>query len=209
MTITDRELKEIKREFETFSKKYLGYLGDDHRRVALVGLCEDFTTKLVTCPASSKLDRVGAFPGGLIWHSNNVCRTMIELDKVYDTKLTMDEIITVALFHDLGKIGNEQEDYFVPQTSEWHANKLGAVFETNKTFNNTQVGPRSIWWLNNYGVKLSEREINAILAVSNIKEVYGSDVYNADPLTMILLQAVQSQVVLNKGYTNILLENRV
>ena len=176
---------------------------DDRRKVALHNLCDDYAVRLMTCPASSKTDRIGAFSGGLVWHSLGVLRIMKELVKLYEAKVTTDELITVGLFFDIGKIGTPDDEYYCPQASKWHFDN-GFTFDINKKLLQNSVQTRSVWWLcSKYGIQLSEREINAILSLQNIKDMYASDVYNSEILTMLLQQSVQANCVKNKGISTI------
>jgi hypothetical protein len=190
----------IDKQWKVFSS-LVDRIEDQNRKRSLQKLCDDFAVRIMTCPASTATNRVGAFAGGLVWHSLNVTKTIKELNKLYDSKLTTDEIITVGLFHDIGKIGNETMEYYLPQTSRWHADN-GMVFEVNKKLEGS-IANRTIWFLMRYGIDLNERELAAILAVANIKEMYANEIYNAPILSMILQQSVQACCVKNRGISNI------
>jgi 23S rRNA maturation-related 3'-5' exoribonuclease YhaM len=171
-------------------------------RESLLGLCDEIGTRMAACPASSATKFVGAFPGGLTWHSLEVLKVMKELNKIYDAGLSDDSLIVTALFHDVGKIGNKTEDLYLPQESDWHV-KRGMMFVLNENVSNIPVCIRSLWWLST-GVSLSEEEIHAISSLQHMGQMYSSELYNAPMLTMILQQAVRAACTKNKGRTSVL-----
>lgn len=175
---------------------------DEDVRNALTDLCEEVGSRLAACPASTNVKYIGAFPGGLVWHSIEVLKVMKELNKIYGAEISADSLILCALFHDIGKIGNKNEDYYEAQTSDWHAKK-GMLFTINENLANISVSVRSLWWLST-GVPLSEAEIHAITSLQHMGNMYSSELYNAPMLTLILQQAVRAVCVMNKGHENVL-----
>ncbi len=51
---------------------------------------------------------------------------------------TTEELVFSALNHDLGKMGSEDEDSYIPQTDQWRKDKLGEdyMFNTKVPFSN-------------------------------------------------------------------------
>lgn len=174
----------------------------DDIRENLLKLCEEVGSRLAASPASTNTKHIGAFPGGLVWHSIEVLKVMKELNKVYDANISTDSLIVCALFHDIGKIGNDKEDYYEAQESEWHV-KRGMVYTINEELSKTSVQTRSLWWLNSY-ISLSEDEIHAISSLQHMNQMYSSELYNVPMLTLILQQAVRGVCLKNKGQTNVL-----
>lgn len=171
-------------------------------REGLVTFCEAHAARIAACPASTNTKYIGAFTGGLVWHSLEVLKAMKELNRVYDANISKDSLIVTALFHDIGKIGAENEDYYLAQESEWHA-KRGMLFEINPELGNVPVCVRSLWWLNSE-ICLSVDEIQAISSLQHINNMYSSEVYNAPMLTMILQQAVRACCNKNKGQLSVI-----
>lgn len=172
-----------------------------------IQLCDDLHDRYAVAPASTKMEYVGCFVGGLVWHSLNVLRVMktlrnsLELDKV----VSADSIILLSLFHDIGKLGNEREDYYLPQRSEWHRDKLGQLYEINEELNNVSVPIRSLWWMNRYKILLSENEIAAIQSmVIRPGEQISFVPSLRDPWESYLLQsAVRGACIKYKGITSL------
>lgn len=165
-------------------------------------LCEDLHDRFAVCPASTRTDYVGCFPGGLVWHSLAVTkaikgfRTSLELEKVVHP----DSVIILGLFHDIGKLGNNKYDYYISQTSDWHRNK-GMLYELNTDLAPMPVSTRSLWWLNQYGIPLSENEIHAISSLNAKPNEAMSFVPSLnDPWEAFLLQsAVRAACIKNHG----------
>lgn len=170
-------------------------------------LCEKLHDRFAVCPASSKLEYIGSFPGGLAWHSLNVLKIMKDLRKSFDLENSVptDSLIVLGLFHDIGKLGNEEEDYFYPQTSEWHRKTLGQVYEINKELVGMPVAIRSLWWLNNFGVQLSENEIGALtsLATKPNEEISFVPSLRVPWETFLLQTAVRASCMKYAGFSSI------
>jgi hypothetical protein len=145
---------------------------------------------------------VGAFAGGLVWHSLEVLKIMKELNKLYNANISADSLILTALFHDIGKIGNKTTDLYSPNDSDWHV-KRGIVYKMNEELMTTPVPVRSLWWLSSY-TSLSEEEIHAITSLQHLHQMYSSEYYNVPMLTLVLQQAVRAACVKNKGFVNVL-----
>lgn len=200
-TTDERAFQKITENMGTFTS-LVSRVKDPDVRKSLEDLCEEVGSRVAACPASTNTKYIGAFPGGLVWHSINVLKIMKELNKLYDAGISSDSLILTALFHDIGKIGNKDEEYYLPQESDWHRDR-GMVFEINPEISNIPVPTRSLWWLSS-GVPLSETEIHAITSLQNMGTMYSSELYNAPVLTLILQQAVRAACTLHKGKTTVL-----
>jgi hypothetical protein len=168
--------------------------------IPLAKLCEDNAERLITAPGSSNAKYVGAFPGGLVWHGTNVLRNMKNLRKSYEldgATIPVQDMVLTALFHDVGKVGTEDEDYYVPAKSKWHADN-GFVFQINPSLASVSVPTLSLWWLNKYNVPLTLDVVAAINSLGNMSQMYSQDLYEVSPMTLVLQQAVRAACVLNK-----------
>jgi len=160
--------------------------------------------RIVTCPASTKVGNIGAFTGGLVIHSLNVLKIMKELNKIHGSQCSTDDMIITSLFHDIGKIGSETEDYYLPQKSDWHRDK-GINFEINPKLTNMPVVARSIWWFNHYNIKVSDNVLEALFSLySSTKNNSVHEIYNVSNLSLLLQNSVRSACVLYKGKTSVL-----
>jgi len=171
-------------------------------------LCNDLHDRFAVCPASTRTEYVGCFPGGLVWHSLNVLRSMKALRTGLDLEKSVhpDSLIVLGLFHDIGKLGNVNNDYYLPQTSDWHRDKLGQLYIVNDKVSAIPVATRSIYWLNQYNIPLSENEIHAITSLAEKPgEAVSFTPSLRDPWESYLLQsAVRGACIKNHGVTSVL-----
>ena len=56
----------------------------------------------------------------------------------------MKNLIFAALHHDLGKVGDLDKDYYIPQDSEWHRKNRGEIFKHNPKLQYMTVTDRAI-----------------------------------------------------------------
>lgn len=176
----------------------------DKRFGGIADLMESEEERIITCPASTRIDYHGAYPGGLVEHSLRVVKIMSDLNKTYGAELPSDSIVVCGLFHDFGKIGNEKHDYYVEKASDWH-NRQGIMYETNQSLSSTAPALRSLWWLGRKGVALTEQEF---LAIASIKDRSSRDdesvpVNGESMLSVILQQAVKVACLRGRGKNSV------
>jgi hypothetical protein len=115
-----------------------------------------------TAPASSREDFHYCFSGGLCAHSLNVAKNVMTLaTALAPGKYPAHQLAFVGLFHDLGKVGDGKEPYYVPNPSEWHRNK-GMLYETNKDCVYMPTSERGLYILQKHGIELTPDEYLAI-----------------------------------------------
>ena len=137
------------------------------RKEKLTKMYEGLAEKICTAPASSHSTRHNCFPGGYIDHVNRVVKCSLELYSTWQTaganvsNFTKEELVFAALNHDLGKIGNAKEDYYIPNDSDWHV-KRGQVYKINGRLTFMKVPDRSLFLLQECGIDVSENEFLAI-----------------------------------------------
>jgi len=134
-----------------------------NRKVSLMKLIDHFQDRMMLAPASYKEHYHGAYPGGYIAHVLNVYNIaidMAELWKKYSDVInyTTEEITLVTLFHDLGKIGDITEDFYLPQENDWRRNNLGEIYKINDNVVNMNGADRSLYLLQHFGVQLTQNE---------------------------------------------------
>jgi len=147
---------------ETINKTFTG-----ERKEKLLKLYNDLQERILYCPASYKEYFHGAYPGGYIVHVNNVIGYSELIDKLWEesgaTKNhTNEERIFAALNHDLGKIGDLNEPYYMTHTERWRKER-GEIYIINPKIRFMTVPDRSLWLLSQYGITLTQTETIAIL----------------------------------------------
>lgn len=154
--LSPEKISENFAKFEALCKK----LGDRSENVQK--MIDHLGERLALCPASSRVDYHSCFPGGLVDHSLRVLTNAGRLAKVHECNFPLDSLIISCLFHDLGKVGDENEDYYVPQKSDWHRDK-GMLYEYNDALPYMSVPHRSVYLMQRFEVQLSREEYLAIL----------------------------------------------
>jgi len=173
-------------------------------RDSLLSLCDEQKDRFAAAPASTRTDFTGAYPGGLIRHSLSVFTLSKNLNKSLLFKEDIDSLIVASLFHDFGKIGNDEEDYYIDQESSWHRDR-GMMYELNPNIAKTHPSQRSLWWLTNKEkCPLKEKEMYAIASLSKLGQMYSSDLYEVPPLSVILQTAVRVACIKGKNKTSVL-----
>jgi len=152
--------EEIAANFDKF-RSLCERLGE--RSPAALRLVDHLGERLALCPASGRKDFHQAIPGGLVDHSLRVLGNAMKLSKAFGWDLPKDSLIIGCLFHDLGKVGDVDDDYYVPQTSDWHREKLGEMYTHNKKIKYMTVPHRGVWLCQHFGLTLTQDEWLSIM----------------------------------------------
>jgi hypothetical protein len=156
MELTPEQIAENFEKFRSFMEK----LGD--RSEPALALVDHLGERLAMCPASSRKEYHAAFPGGLVDHSLRLLSNALKLCKTFNWEVPKDSLIIGCLLHDLGKVGDHEKDYYVPQDSDWHRDKLGEMYKHNKEILYMTVPDRGVWLCQYFGLKLTQDEWLAI-----------------------------------------------
>jgi len=119
-------------------------------------------------PASYKKEYHNAFPGGYVDHILRVVDCALKLNNVWiemgvdDSTYTKEELVFAALNHDLGKMGDEENESYIPQTDQWRKDKLGEDYTFNTRLAFASVPDRGLYLLQQHGIKYSFNEMIAI-----------------------------------------------
>ena len=119
-------------------------------------------------PAAHKKEYHNAFPGGYIEHVNRVVDCALKLNNLWGemgadlTTYTVEELVFSAINHDLGKMGDETNESYVPQTDQWRKDKLGEDYMFNNKVAFASVPDRGLYLLQSHGVQYSFNEMVAI-----------------------------------------------
>jgi hypothetical protein len=124
---------------------------------------DELGTELAMAPASGKLNFHSAYPGGYIDHVMNVATNAYKIKKMFEASggiinFTDEELLFAAFHHDLGKLGDGKEPYYLPQTSEWHQKNKKEYFTHNPKLQYFDVTDRAFWLLNQYGITYTQKE---------------------------------------------------
>ncbi len=142
---------------------------DGERKEKLTKLYESFQERMMLAPASGIEHFHNCFAGGYVDHVLRVCNAAkhtYDLWKHMGSGMegyTFEELMFCALNHDLGKVGDNDNEYYVPNPSEWHRKNQGKIYDPNPSIQHMTVPHRSIWLLSSYGITFSQNEMIGIL----------------------------------------------
>jgi hypothetical protein len=128
---------------------------------------EHLAERAVAAPASAKEHYHYAFPGGYLDHVHNVIRAMVPVAKAAKTMgmkidFTKEEAIFAAMHHDLGKLGDVNHPYYIPQSSDWHRENRGETYSQNPELVFMTTTDRTFFLLQHFGVTITDKEFKAI-----------------------------------------------
>ena len=125
-----------------------------------------FEDRMVVAPASGRAHFHNAMVGGYVEHILHIVKFSQELRDIWEKNgatinFTNEELVFAALHHDLGKIGDLENDYYIPEESDWHRKNQGKIYTPNPKLQYMNVSDRSLWLLQKFDIKLNGRlEIN-------------------------------------------------
>ena len=137
----------------------------DHRTKEIEAMLDHFGDRLVTAPASSRVEYHNCFVGGLIDHSLRVlknCSRMVKIAPDLYKDIPDESVVFAALLHDLGKVGNLEQDRYLPQTNNYYRER-GNLYEKNNDMVYSTVNHTSVFILQHFGIKTTWDEWSAIL----------------------------------------------
>jgi len=155
--------EELVSNYEKF-RKLINQTFDGDRLESLNKMYDHFEERMLYTPASSFEHFHNAFPGGYIDHVLRVTRNAVKTYEFHQElgiemgNLTRESVIFTALHHDLGKLGNVEEDYYIKNDSEWHVKNQGKIYKTNANIHWMNTNDRTFYLLNYFGVKCTEEE---------------------------------------------------
>jgi hypothetical protein len=159
MNLTGEQLQ------ENFDK--LIQLIEDHisspRKEKLIEMYQDHQERLMLMPASGNINYHNCFPGGYVDHVNRVVDCAFRLKDVWhhtgaEIDFTDEELVFAAINHDLGKIGTEAAEQYIPNPSEWHRKNQGKIYTNNPVNSFMTVPDRSLKLLADRGIAVTDSE---------------------------------------------------
>ena len=146
---------------------YVNLFSDD-RKEKVLDFYKKYQDRLVILPASHKKEYHNAFPGGYIEHVNRVIKQSIALYRLWSdagcdvSGFSKEELIFSAMFHDLGKLGDENHDSYIPQDDKWRRDNLGEQYKFNTKLAFASVPDRGLYLLQSHDIKYSFNEMVTI-----------------------------------------------
>ena len=164
MKLTPEQIQENWDKFKNYIEEYI----TGERKEKLINFYKKYEERIILMPASHKKEYHNAFPGGYVEHVNRVVECALMLQNIWrqqgaDTNTyTEEELVFSALNHDLGKIGDEQNESYIPQTDKWRRDKLGEDYMFNDKIPFSSVPDRGLFLLQSHGIQYTFNEMLAI-----------------------------------------------
>tara|TARA_Y100001973_G_C5183840_1_gene326565 strand:+ start:774 stop:1514 length:741 start_codon:yes stop_codon:yes gene_type:complete len=164
----------LKENWDTLISKIESFFSGE-RKEKLLKMYKHFEERMMFAPASGTAHFHNAHIGGYVEHVLHITKISQELFKLYkqlDAHIdyTEEEVVFAALHHDLGKVGDLENDYYVPNDSEWHRKNQGKYFTRGPVDNFMTVTDRAVYLLNHFGITMSENEYIAIRLTDGLYE---------------------------------------
>ena len=162
-TLTAEEIHGKLDQFYEYINKYIS----QDRAKKLIDFYKNIEETLATAPASSKLSHHNCFPGGYLDHVLRVIEMALVVDRVWDKfnqkkDYTLEELVFSCINHDLGKLGTNDQPFYIPNDSDWHIKNQGAYYKINNKLVHMRIADRSLYYLQEAGIPVSETEFLTI-----------------------------------------------
>jgi hypothetical protein len=159
--------EKISRNWDSLMSRIDTYIAEP-RRTQLKEFYGKYQERIIMMPASYKKEYHNAFPGGYVDHVIRVIDCAIKVNNVWkemgvdESTYTTEELVFSALNHDLGKIGDENHESYIPQTDQWRKDKLGEDYMFNEALAFASVPDRSLFLLQQNNIQYTFNEMVAI-----------------------------------------------
>lgn len=164
MILTAEQIQDNWIELMSYIEKYIS----SPRKEKLIEFYEKYQDRLMLIPAAHKKEYHNAFPGGYIEHVNRVVKCSLRQHELWtemgsdSSTYTIEELVFSAINHDLGKMGDENEDSYIPQTDQWRKDKLGEDYMFNTKIPFASVPDRGLFLLQSHGIQYTFNEMITI-----------------------------------------------
>ena len=116
--------EQIQANWDIFIGNIESYITGD-RKQKLIEFYKKYEERIILMPAAHKKEYHNAFPGGYVEHVNRVVRCALKQYELWKEEgadmstFTLEELVFSAINHDLGKMGDEENESYIPQTDQW------------------------------------------------------------------------------------------
>jgi hypothetical protein len=164
MNLTAEQIQSNWDELMEYINEYIS----EPRKEKLLAFYEKYAERLMLMPAAHKKEYHNAFPGGYVEHVLRVIRCALKQAELWNDEgadmstFTVEELVFSALNHDLGKMGSEEEESYIPQTDNWRKEKLGEDYMFNTKVPFASVPDRGLFLLQSHNIQYTFNEMIAI-----------------------------------------------
>jgi len=165
--ISAERIEENWERFVGLAKDFLPEGRQKNRWTKLVSLFDRYAARLSLMPASSKVHFHSAYTGGYVQHTLNVYDAALSLTKVWkkqgaEIDFTVEELTFACLVHDLGKMGDDEHEFYQDQNDKWRRDNMGELYKFNPKLSFMKDHDRTIFLLMQHGIEVTETEYLAI-----------------------------------------------
>ena len=168
--------EQIQENWDIFISNIENHITGD-RKQALLDFYNKYQERVMLMPAAHKKEYHNSFPGGYVEHVNRVVRCALKQAKLWEeegcdmTTFTTEELVFSAINHDLGKMGDENYESYIPQDDKWRREKLGEDYKFNTKVPFSSVPDRGLFMLQSHGVIYTFNEMLAIQTHDGLYDV--------------------------------------
>jgi len=171
-----RELtaEQIQKNYDTLINTIQLYVTGD-RKDKVLKMYEDMKDRFMMAPASAKEHYHNAMLGGYVDHINRVVDFSLKVKELWEQgnckmDFTDEELVFSAIHHDLGKVGDLENDYYIPQDNEWRRKNMGEIFTHNPKCEYMSVTDRAFFLLQHYNIPITKKEFIGIRLTDGMYE---------------------------------------
>ena len=174
------------------------FIGLRHKN--LKAMYMDMEERMCMQPASSFDHYHNAFEGGYVDHVLRVIKCAKQVYCLWRdcgadmSGYTEEELIFVALNHDIGKMGfpGEGNQIYIPNDSEWHRKNQGKMYKINPNNPFSLVNDLSIYLLQHYNISITWNEMLGIKLTDGL--------YDESNKPYFMSRTADSKLKTNLGY---------
>ena len=173
---------------------------EGERKDKLKAMYMDMEDRMCMQPASSFDHYHNAFEGGYVDHVLRVIKCAKQVYCLWRdcgadmSGYTEEELIFVALNHDIGKMGfpGEGNEIYIPNDSEWHRKNQGKMYKINPNNDFSLVNDLSIYLLQHYNISITWNEMLGIKLTDGL--------YDESNKPYFMSRTADSKLKTNLGY---------
>jgi len=164
MNLTAEQIQDNWYQLMSFIEEHIS----SPRKEKLIEFYEKYSERLMLMPAAHKKEYHNSFPGGYVEHINRVINCALRLNDLWgefgcdQSTYTTEELVFSALNHDLGKMGDEENESYIPQDDKWRKEKLGEDYKFNDKIPFASVPDRGLYLLQSHGIQYTFNEMITI-----------------------------------------------
>lgn len=172
-------------QYEFYVKILKKFFPDD----GIDNLLDDYGTRLVTCPRGLVYEDGGTH-GSLV---KFLCDVALKAKNLAQDNCDLKSAVRVALVHEIGKLGEVDNELFVEQDSSWHREKLGQNFKYNEKCPKMSVSHRTLYILQKYNISLTHEEWISILVSQGMQYPENGFYSKSKPMLSSVIDFARSQ----------------